>query len=335
MLAALRATVCGALLALVMPATAKADDYQLGQGYRLGDGLTLGAYISTEMSHGDRNREFIVDDLAILAYGNLTDNFSWLAELESVEPYVYDDISHTESWNLPPSVERLYGDYKFSDNLALRFGKQITPIGYWNLQPINVLRETTSDPRYSLETFPRFLTGLDVYGYTPFDEDTTYHVYLQGSQDLDGQYINIDIDHHYGVTLSHQLTSGLRFGGSLGHYREVDGQTTNYLQANARYEQDRLVVFGEGILDFHKPATGSRQTRAAYLQGEYHFSPKHALIARAEYFHDDAAGSGSTDRIGVLGYSYRPVFPVSLKIEYQWHSDSAANQVLGSISVLF
>ncbi len=310
------------------------QDYQLGRGLALNDSVTIGGYFSTEYANGDNEEEFKIDDLAVLVYGDFSDNMSYMVELESVNFYRVDYLDDTEETNFSPAIERLYLDYKFSDYLAVRGGKQITPIGYWNLQPINVLRETTSNPVYSRITYPKFLTGLDFYGYTPFDENLKYHVYLQASEDLDDEYINIQIDEHYGVSLEKFFPNGFQMGGSLGTYTEIDRTETTYLQLNAKFDAGRFGIQGEGIInDRDIPGAEDKKLEAIYVQAEYRFGAKHALIARTEYFHDERASS--RDRIGVLGYSYRPVFPVSLKIEYQWHSDSADNKVLTSFSVLF
>lgn len=320
---------------LLAGAAARAqDDYQLGLGYRLNDGLTVGGYFSTEYANGDATEEFVLDDLAVLAYGDLGENFSFLAELESVNFYSHDFQADTSDTNAMPHVERLYGDYTFSDHLSVRFGKQITPIGYWNLQPINVLRETTSNPLFSREMFPKFLSGLDFYGYTPFDEDLSYHIYLQGTQDLDDEYININIDRHYGLSLAKQLTPAWHLGGSIGRYDTVDNTTNDYVELNTRLNLGRLTWTTEGMVNYQEYNNGrTEKTRSIYSQGEYHFTPKHAAVVRGEYFKNDL--TGMRERIGILGYSFRPVFPVSLKVEYQWHADTNDNQVLGSFSVLF
>jgi len=310
------------------------QDYQLGLGYSVNDMLTVGGYFSTEYAVGDDSEEFVVDDVAILAYGNLTENFSFLAELESVDFFRHDFETGSSESNVPPAIERLYGDYKFSDTYSVRFGKQITPIGYWNLQPINVLRETTSNPRFSREMYPKFLTGLDIYGYTPFDENTGYHLYVQGTEDLDDAYININIDRHLGLSLDRQLTSRWHAGVSMGRFDDLDNTATRYLALNTRLALGKLTLFMEGIRDLHETNSGlHEQSTAVYGQGEYRLTPQHALIVRGEYFNNEL--TGIRERIGILGYSFRPVFPVSFKVEHQWHSDSGDNLWLGSFSVLF
>lgn len=310
------------------------DDYQLGLGHKVSDKMTVGGYFSLEFGKGDKTDELVLDDLAFLAYGNLTPGFSYLFELESVEPYIYDFETDKSETNFPPSIERLYGDFKFSDSANLRVGKFITPIGYWNLQPINVLRDTSSNPRYSRETFPKFLTGIDLHGYTPFDNDLAYHFFVQATQDLDDAYINIPIDQHVGVTLNKQLTQDWHAGMSVGEYHQTDDTDVQYIQFNARWDVGRYRVSIEAIANrLDTPGFATEQKRSAYLQLEHRISERHMLIARYEYLNDDFSNEKETIR--VLGYSYRPVFPVSLKAEYQWHSDSSDNQLLTSFSVLF
>lgn len=311
-----------------------AEDYQLGLGYKLNDKMTVGGYFSLEYGKGDKVDELVLDDLAFLAYGSLTSNFSYFFELESVEPYIYDFETDKSETNFPPSIERLYGDFKFSDTANLRVGKFITPIGYWNLQPINVLRDTTSNPRYSRETFPKFLTGIDLHGYTPFDSDLSYHFFVQGTKDLDDTYINIPIDKHIGLSLNKQLTSNWHAGMSIGQYKQTDDTEVQYLQFNARWEVGTYRVSVEAIANhLDRPVLSTEHKRSSYVQLEKRLSDHHTLIARYEYFKDNLNSEKET--IGILGYSYRPVFPVSLKAEYQWHSDSSDNQLLTSFSVLF
>lgn len=313
---------------------AQSEDYQLGMGLKVSSSLTVGGYFSLEYGNG-AGEEFIkVDDLAVLAYGSLGSKFSYLIELESVDFYKVDLANDTTDSNFPPSIERLYGDYKFSDQLAVRFGKFITPIGYWNLQPINVLRETTSNPRYSREMFPKFVTGVDFYGFAPFSESLSYHFFVQGTTDLDDEYININTDQHLGLSLEKRVTESTHVGGSIGTFRDLSGSRTNYVQLNGKWAHNDFRIQAEGMLNSVQPKVGpSAQVKSAYLQGEYSFSPQHVGVARYEYLEDNRLPT--RENIAVLGYSYRPVFPVSLKVEYQWHSDSRNDLLLSSFSVLF
>lgn len=107
-----------------------------------------------------------------------------------------------------------------------------------------------------------------------------------------------------------------------------------YLQFNARWDSGDYRVSIEAIADrLDSPGNRTEQKRAMYLQLEKRLNERHSIITRYEYFDDNLANEKET--INILGYSYRPVFPVSLKAEYQWHSDSSKNQLLTSFSVLF
>ncbi|MCB1666126.1 MAG: hypothetical protein KDI28_10115 [Pseudomonadales bacterium] len=325
---------CVALALFPASAALAQEPYQLGLGYKLLDEITVGGYLSTEFSRGENLNEVLIEDLAVLTYGNLTDNLSFLLELESVDFYKLDLENDTDSSNTRPAIERLYADYKVSDYASFRVGKQITPIGYWNLQPINVLRETTSNPRLSREMFPKFVTGLSVQGFTPFDETLHYTAYLQNTGDMDAKYINIDVDQHYGLTLEKVLSPQWKMGGSIGKFREKNRNRTQYFQLNTRYDNDRYSFLTEGVVDRHEQWLGGTETSTSvYAQFEYRVVPEHALIARAEAFRDDRVALH--EKIGILGYSYRPLFPVSLKLEYQWHADSSNNRLVGSFSILF
>lgn len=313
---------------------AYAEPYELGLGYKAHDKLTLGGYFSTEFSQGEDLKEFAIDDVALLAYGNLSENFSFLAEIESVGIYTRDFENKRSDTNSKPAIERLYAEYKLSDHASFRVGKQITPIGYWNLQPINVLRETTSNPRLSREMFPKFITGLQVQGYTPIDESIRYNVYIQNTGDMDSKYVNIAVDQHYGFTLEKALSDSWSAGGSVGRFKEVNQDSTRYFQLNSRFEKGRYTLLVEGVVDNHTPRLLPKaKSSSVYTQFEYRFRPQHAVIVRAESFRDDRISLH--EKIGVLGYSYRPRFPVSLKLEYQWHTDSDNNRLVSSFSVLF
>lgn len=70
-----------------------------------------------------------------------------------------------------------------------------------------------------------------------------------------------------------------------------------------------------------------------YLQASYPLSDKHTFVSRYEYFDDnDVIGK---DQLFLFGYSYRPIYPVSIKAEYQWHEQSEQNKFLASFSVIF
>ncbi|MDD5052650.1 MAG: hypothetical protein PHO27_07965 [Sulfuricurvum sp.] len=317
-----------------LTALAIADPYTLGQGISLGDSLTVGGYFSTEYDAKPNKKNLSVEDVAIMAYGDINSMFSYFGELESVGFYNKSLLNGDEKRNFTFRIERLYSDMWMSDAFNIRFGKQITPIGYWNKEPVNVLRDTTSNPLYSTLLFPRFLTGIDINGYVPNTQGLKYHLFGQNNHDFDDEYVNIPNTHFFGISVEKELNDELSGGGSVGEYITFTNQKTRYMQVSSKFDDGTWQFLGEALAA-KSEYTNNQQGSAlsGYLQGMYRYTSEHAVVGRYEYFNDHH--SLYKDNIGVLGYSYRPLYPVSLKGEYQWHSLNSENRLLFSFSVLF
>ncbi|MCD6258377.1 MAG: hypothetical protein J7J31_02120 [Helicobacteraceae bacterium] len=311
----------------------QAQDYQLGHGLKLADALNLGAYFSTEYEYKEDEEKAKIDDIAFLMYGQIDERFSYLAELEAANFYEYDFKDRSSSDNTTFQVERLYVDYMESDYLRFRAGKFITPIGYWNLEPINVLRDTTSNPLYSYTMFPKFVTGVNLSGYLSMDESVQYNIFAQGTRDLDEEYMNILNDHFFGASLEKEFSPELTAGLSVGEFVTLTNERYVFLQCNAKYDSYPFKLFGEGVIRSSRD-TQKHYSEAMYLQGSYNYSLEHMLVTRFEYFEEEEL-SQNGESLFLLGYSYRPIYPVSLKAEYQWHSLKEQDKFLVSFSVIF
>lgn len=311
-----------------------AHAYELGHGVQINDHINVGGYFSTEFESNRESDSFTVDDVAVMAYGDINPILSYLAEFEAVTFYHKNTTDGTESGSRKFHTERLYGDLWISDDFNIRFGKQITPIGYWNMEPINVLRDTTSNPLYSKLLFPKFLTGIDINGYLPQTEGIKYHLFGQNNRDLDEEYINIPNTHFFGFSLEKELSVEWNTGGSVGEYISKTDQRTRFLQINLQYDNTQWQFMTEALIakSLYND-TEHDYTLSGYAQTMYRYSPEHGVIGRYEYYNDHH--TDYKDHILTLGYSYRPLFPVSLKGEYQWHSQQNENRALFSFSVLF
>lgn len=316
-------------------ATVAAEPYEMGHGLAINPYMTVGGYFSSEFESGKYEDKVTLDDVAVMAYGEIDPRFSYLAELEAVGFYQKNLTDGSENGDQQFHIERLYGDWWLADSFNIRIGKQITPIGIWNREPINVLRDTTSNPLYSKLLFPKFLTGIDINGYVPGTENLRYHLFGQSTHDMDEQYINIPNTHFYGLSFDYEYSWDWNSGGSMGEYLTLDTrERTRFVQAHVKYCNGEWGLGAEGIVaDTEYQDTRRDPTYAGYVQGIYRFSPEHAVVGRYEYYdrrHDDYR-----DHIGIVGYSYRPIYPVSLKGEYQWHSQNDENRFLFSFAVLF
>lgn len=322
-------------LSVLLAAALHAQPYALGQGYHVGEGLNVGGYFSSEFEMKGSQETFTLDDVAFMAYGDINPMFSYLAEFESVGFYHKNLSTGDESGDRKFHIERLYGDLWLADAYNIRFGKQITPVGYWNKEPINVLRDSTSSPLYSKLLFPKFLTGIDIHGYVPGIEAAQYHLFGQSNRDFDPGYINIPNTHFFGLAFEKEISNDWSGGGSVGEYiTAVGDQRTRFMQANLKYDDSTWQVMGEALIAKSNYTHDSDDyTLSGYAQGMYRYTSQHAFIGRAEHFKDHY--TRYEDNIAVVGYSYRPLYPVSLKGEYQWHSQNDEDRALFSFSVLF
>lgn len=322
------------LFSLLLLSIGHADDYELGHGVHVNDYLNVGGYFSSEFESNSQSDTFTLDDVAVMAYGDINPMFSYLAEFEAVGFYHRNLTDGTEDGSQKFHAERFYGDLWMSDDFNIRFGKMITPIGYWNMEPINVLRDTTSSPLYSMLLFPKFLTGIDINGYVPKTEGMRYHLFGQNNRDLDEEYINIPNTHFFGFSLEKELSMEWNTGGSVGEYITKTNQRTRFIEANLKYDDTQWQIMTEALIaksDYND--IQDDYALAGYAQAMYRYTPEHALIGRYEYYNDHH--TEYKDNITILGYSYRPLYPISIKGEYQWHSQHDENRALFSLSVLF
>lgn len=316
---------------------AEESKYQLGQGIQVGElPLYLGGYFSLDYEHVyGKNRSLKLDELAIMAYGEYN-NFSYMIEFEAEDVYneVFGDET-AEEINEEIHIERLYINYEFNENYALMLGKFNSPIGFWNRIPINVLRDTSSNPSITTLLFPKFTTGADLLYQTENGSEIAIDTIIQGGKDLDHAlnneiYNNFDADSHYGFGFSLQNDAwNYQFNAGTFHLRS--DEEYYYLLGAVKYEQNAFRLQGEFGSQFNDE--GTIIPYIGYLQGSYMLEENHQAIVRFEAYKDKS--TDTKDSFAVIGYTYRPLYPIALKGEYQWHSLREENKMILSISVLF
>ncbi len=317
-------------------------EYELGEGYQIGEtpiyiggyfSLDAATYTNKEKSHAR------IDDLAFLSYGSY-EKLSYMAEFEFKELYtkywIEDDTQSEKNTKL--YTERLYLDYAFNENILLRGGKYNSNVGYWNLTPINVLRDTTSSPQTAQIIFPKYTTGVDL-SYHLFNADEyVFNFTFQNNNSLDEEYNNFYIHKHIGGGFEY-IHNNLSLKLNLGYFHNKD-HTQKYV--------DNLYAYGSFLYDNDSfKLTGAIARRvdekfnalvsfSGYLQGVYEIAQKHYPVVRVEYFDTKESVEGVTKETSMtLGYTYRPLYPVAFKVEYQLHSQHSENKFLTSFAVMF
>jgi len=312
------------------------DNYELGKGVRVASlPLYVGGYFSLEYRDRDTQERYRVDDLALLIYGGY-EKFSYMAEIEYKNLYVREQIGAEveSSSDTKLHLERLYVDYNYDDSYKLRVGKYNSPIGFWNLLPINVLRETTSNPQSTYNVFPKFTTGLGISHTSYTQGEFKIDLMLQHNEDFDDEYNNYKIDEHYGLNLLYEKED-LALKVNLGYFHTTENLTQRdslyYFLLSARYESETYQLMAE--LGHQRLEDEVTTEYAGYMQALYRFTPRHIAIFRAEAYNNKL--TNTQDEIAIVAYTYRPLYPIAIKSEYQFHSLELENQFLLSLSVLF
>ena len=339
------------------------NSYNLGEGVQVASLLSIGAYFSFDYRKSDSSTRYRLDDVAFLAYGG-ANKFSYMAELEFKEFYV-TTITNKESIVTKDTklhTERLYVDYNANENYMFRTGKYNSPIGYWNLLPVNALRDTTSNPNSTYIIYPQYTTGLlGSYSYYKTN-NFTIDIMIQNNSDIDPEYNNYEIDKHYGVGISYEkdnfnikLNAGTfnvinyyndEYENGESDKTEEKGDGDNdkddetetlsnsiryYALLSAKYDNEKFQLMTE--IGSQKSSHKTTTEYAGYIQALYRFTQKHTTIFRVESYHNKI--NNKSDDFALLGFTYRPLYPIALKTEYQLHSNSKDNKILLSFSMMF
>ena len=313
------------------------ESYSLGEGVKVGDEIPfyLGGYFSLNSTFSEGSQLYELDDLAFLGYGE-SGAFSYLGELEFHQLYTeYRSDERTISTsNRSLYIERLYLGYEFNDLYSIKVGKYNSPVGFYNLMPINVLRATTSMPHLVEIIFPQFMTGIylkyDVYN----ENELEINCLFQEGENLSEEYSNFNTNRYYALGIAY-LKESLSFKFDSGYFSNEEINTLEdnrfYLQLSSLYESDKVKLMAEVAIQFltHQ----QKRQYAGFIESIYRVKPEHDLILRLESFKEYDKRQYSEV---VVGYTYRPLYPVALKTEYQYYiEDDDMNQVVFSLSVLF
>ncbi len=346
-------------------------DYEFGRGLKLKwFPLRVGGYLSVKYRWTNKDEfEFNFENLAVLLYGDISKRTRFFFELEARNLYLkkreieieeeYDEdeddddddeeeeyeedekyreieIEIEREFEIKPEVERIYLDYLISDALRLRVGKFITPIGIWNPIHIPPLKWTSIDPPAATDFFPRFTTGLKIYGLLPFqNESWEYSVFIQKTKGIDDRNNNVRTDNFYGLEIK-KFFSDISVEFSIGKFKDLsisrDIQFTG-ISFDVPYRRFRMM--SEFIYGTEK-GSNVYSRKSYYIQGIYRVFSKNYLIVRNDYF-DNQKNNRNIKAI-LVGWNYRPLYPISLKVEFQWKKDSLEGDLLEfatSFAVLF
>ena len=309
-------------------------EYKPGRGLRIKKFKSvLGGYFSAVYEKRKNYEKTSVDDIAVLIYGSPLRRFRYFFELEANESYQV--INGEEYTKRKVDVERLYFDFEVKEYLKVRVGRFITPVGLWNPIHINVLKWTTSDPLTATEFFPKFTTGIQIFGNLPYD--ISYSIFYQNNRGISENYNNFFTRRFYGGEIRKEFLENFKVGINAGKFElKHPYETVFFFGINAIYKTSRLELSGEYMYaseeEHYLKDKWSHRT-SYYVQGVYRVFPKNYAILRYGYFRDK---SDLKDyRILTLGWNFRPFYFMVFKAEYQLRKNEKLNTFLASFSWMF
>ncbi len=339
--------------------------------YKFGRGLKfkhlpfrVGGYFSIKYQWTNKDEfEFNFENIAVLLYGDINKQTSFFFELEARDLYVKkrkiefedeeedDDEDEDEEeehepkeieievereFVVKPEVERIFLNYLFSDALRVRIGKFITPIGLWNPVHIPPLKWTSIDPPAATDFFPRFTTGVRIYGLLPFQQESwEYSVFIQKTEGIDDQNNNVRTDDFIGAEVR-KYFSDASISLSLGKFKDkITDKKVSFFGTSFDFPYQRLRIMSEFMYGLEEE-NNQYSRKAYYIQGIYRVFRKNYLIVRNDYF--DSEKFNRNIKAILIGWNYRPLYPISLKFESQWRKDSLKGDLVEfatSFAVLF
>jgi len=313
--------------------------YRLGTGYLAGEtGLRIGGYASTQFSVPRAAPwSFDVSDLSLFLTWDNGSRLHFFSELEVGELLSAGSHKSLGIQNAQFDFERFYLDSLVNNNLTVRLGKFLTPVGEWNLIHAAPLVWTTFRPVATQNLFSTHASGLMLHGsVNVINRQLEYSVYADTTDNIDPHRSKNSFDNALGAHLRYFLTDTLKIGASFADFVLHDLHSTrNYLTgldvswSYKKFELSSEMVYRTSDND------GIASAGQVFVQSVVPLNQHWFIVGRYEFFEQlqDKAG-----QVGLLGLAYKPLPPIVWKLDYQLgvHNETLAPDGLSaSFAILF
>lgn len=323
--------------------------YQLGRGLHMPAlDLTFSGYASLRAQNlASRDASFGLSDLSLFTIWE-PGRWRFFAEIELEDAFSIDERGLNAS-DSELEIERLYGEYAFSDAANLRAGRYLTPFGRWNLLHADPLVWTVRRPLVTLLAIPDHGTGLLFYGQRSVKQNyLEYTVYLDDSRDLNPHHGETSFEEATFSGITNDLDNAL--GGQLRYYFLDDRAELGVSLASFSLQRSdgRRHLFGIDLVYRWRRAEFSMESAyrlsddaresdewGTFVQGVVPIVGRCYATARLEFY---SGGTRVPDAGGaMLGLAYRPHPATTVKLEYHGGTNSrlTPDGIEASWSVLF
>lgn len=323
-----------------------ANPYELGRGLKVINTpeatLNLGGHLSIDYANysefnTSQTKSINLQDIGLMAYGNVGNQFSYLAEIGNDNAYSYS-LNNNNMQSEDLELKRLYGSYAFSDTLKIKLGRFLTPIGIWNPTYINALRDTTVRPFVATAYYPDIITGLQISGFLGDEQAFEYALFKQLKPEEKESVSKIPTTQFIGGELRYNFDLASRIALVAGNYNsQAIKEKVTLLGFNAKINLEDDELSTEFLHKNSKWKDDKWQEISWYLQYVLQVKEKHAAVFRiGEQKHLKSWDSYEF----LLGYNYKPLPTLSIKTEGRYIKRTGlnsfeSNQLFISLSVLF
>ncbi len=312
-------------------------EYSAGRGLSIGDtGIHVGGFMTGELVYEEGEPGVLeVDGVNLLVQIEPSHFLHAFAEIEVKDLLLVDDDGWDAESDPGLEVDRLYVELSVSDQVNLRLGKFLTPIGRWNPVPAEPFVWTTSEPLIAEITFDETVTGAMLRGISfCADGALTYSLYGQFVDSYRPDDEPEPADRSAGMRLEYTTTLGDSSAGFSFLASELDGQWHYLGGLDTQLRRGALELTGEFL--FEDGDLEEREIWGGYLQSAYELLPGFHAVARYEYF--AAAELERAVNLYDIGFAWFPRTYVLVKADYliaDHGSEVAAPGFRASLSLLF
>lgn len=313
-------------------------------GFPLGSGFDIGGYAALDAAdYRDSSAAATLRSVSVLLSWQGDGRWSFFGELEA-ENLVTINASGLDSeigndHDRELALERLYGDYAWSDAVQFRVGKFLTPIGRWNVIHAAPLTWTTSRPLITEKTFPDNATGVMAHGVVPVAERALeWSLYASPGKELLPERDSDPFKEAYGLRLDYDLGYRLQLGASLVEFEQEHekGEHKTLYGVDFLWRYRDYELSGEWAYRVRTGRGDEADEQGSYMQAVVPIVSTLYGVARYETFQPTGTGPGLNLYLGGLAWRFRPGWVA--KAEYRVATDNGVGEPegwLASLAVLF
>jgi len=243
------------------------------------------------------------------------DQWRIFSELEFEDGVAITGAGTTVSGSGTIKMEHGWVEYMLHQGLSVRGGKMLLP-QYWNVNhyPNTVL--STNRPLMVRNVFPADTTGISlqwsrhVSGFW-----STLDLYVGNGESINSSKVDDNENKAVGGRLNLHLDGDFsaiqRFDIGLSYHNEKPASSSQDIAISGFEAQINSGDF-ELLMEWARRERNSDNKMGYYLQPSIKFAPALRGFYRFDYFNDNS----SKNIRNTLGLNYRPVPPVSLKLEF-------------------